>query len=39
MVEVAESEASRKTDQAEFPLRILIVDDDKAVSSYCNSFL
>jgi len=39
LAEVASSEASKKTDQAEFPLRILIVDDDKAVSSYLKKLL
>lgn len=39
MVEVADSEASGKTDQAEFPLRILIVDDDKAVADYLQQLL
>lgn len=39
MAEAADSEASGKTDQAEFPLRILIVDDDKAVSGYLQKLL
>ena len=39
MVELADSEASGETDQAEFPLRILIVDDDKAVSRYLQKLL
>lgn len=39
MAEAADSEASGKTDQAEFPLRILIVDDDKAVSGYLHKLL
>jgi diguanylate cyclase (GGDEF)-like protein len=34
LAEAADSEASEKVDQAEFSLRILIVDDDKAVSDY-----
>ena len=39
MVEVADSEASGETDQVEFPLRILIVDDDNAVSGYLQELL
>lgn len=39
MVEVADREAAEKTDQADFPLRILIVDDDKAVSNYLQKLL
>ena len=39
MVEVADSEASGETDQAEFPLRILVVDDDKAVTDYLKKLL
>ncbi|MDO9064593.1 MAG: diguanylate cyclase, partial [Sulfuricella sp.] len=39
MAEVADSEASGKTDQAGFPLRILIADDDKAVSDYLQKLL
>jgi diguanylate cyclase (GGDEF)-like protein len=39
MAEVADSEASGKTDQAEFPLRILVVDDDKAISNYLQKLL
>ncbi|MDP2154441.1 MAG: HDOD domain-containing protein, partial [Sulfuricella sp.] len=39
LAEIADSEASGKTDQAEFPLRILVVDDDKAVSNYLQKLL
>ncbi len=39
MVEVAESEEAGKAAQLEFPLRILIVDDDKAVSNYLQELL
>lgn len=39
IVEVADSEAPDKSDHAEFPLRILVVDDDKAVSSYLCKLL
>jgi diguanylate cyclase (GGDEF)-like protein len=39
LAEAADSEASEKADQAEFPLRILIVDDDKAVSGYLQKLL
>lgn len=39
LVEVAGSGTSGKTDQAELPLRILIVDDDKAVSNYLQKLL
>ena len=39
LAEVADSEASGNTDQAEFPLSILIVDDDKAVSNYLKKLL
>ncbi len=39
LAEAADSEASEKADQAEFPLRILIVDDDKAISDYLQQLL
>ena len=39
LAEAAVSEASEKVDQAEFSLRILIVDDDKAVSDYLQKLL
>lgn len=39
LTEAADSDASEKVDQAEFPLRILIVDDDKAVSDYLQRLL
>lgn len=39
LVEGVDSGASGKADQAEFPLRILIVDDDKGVSNYLQKLL
>ncbi|GAO35776.1 response regulator [Sulfuricella sp. T08] len=39
MVEVTDNEAAEKSDQAELPLRILVVDDDKAVSNYLQKLL
>lgn len=39
MAEITGSEISAKTDQTEFPLRILIVDDDNSLSSYLQKLL
>ena len=39
MAEAAGSEVSAKTDQTEFPLRILIADDDSSLSGYLQKLL